>query len=203
MTTPKSWADALVKRLADTMKSSRTASGLTAAELSKRTAVGKPLSRAVISDLETGRKKTLDITELLTIAAALGVPPASLLFPDVTEIVEVLPGKPMVGIDAFGWFIGAGGPVGLVHEYAFTPDGVQTSNVMRIPLELLKIHQALTHEKWSLAQHESSQQLAVLPDVLRDETGEQAAAIRRRIEALEAERDRLFDEYRRRLDDHG
>jgi hypothetical protein len=138
--------------------------------------------------------------ELVGIAAALGVPPLSLVFPDVTAAVEVLPGKPMLGIDAFGWFIGAGGPVGPTHEYAFAPGGVQTSNIMRYPLELLQIHQALMHEKWSLGQHETSQELAVLPDILQDKTGEQAAAIRSRIAALEAERDRLFEAYRKRLE---
>jgi hypothetical protein len=113
--------------------------------------------------------------------------------------VEILPGKTMLGIDAFGWFIGAGGRAGL-GNYAFAPPGISTSNAMRIPLALLNIHEALIDEKWSLAQNEGAQQLASLPDVLTDQTGEQAAAIRKRIEALEAERDRLFDEYRKRLD---
>ncbi|QCH22631.1 hypothetical protein [Mycobacteroides salmoniphilum] len=51
----------------------------------------------MISDLETGRKQTLDISELLSLAAAHCVPPASLLFPDDAS-VEVLPGKSVSGL---------------------------------------------------------------------------------------------------------
>ncbi len=67
--------------------------GLTAAELAELTSVGKPLSRAVISDLETGRKKTLDVVELVTLAEALRCSPLSLLFPNALDDCEELPGK--------------------------------------------------------------------------------------------------------------
>jgi len=97
-----------VRDVAEAVKARRSASGLTAAQLSAKTGVGKPLSRAVVSDLETGRKQTLDISELLTLAAALNVPPLSLLFPNVLVPVEVLPGVEMAGTDALGWFVGNG-----------------------------------------------------------------------------------------------
>ena len=107
MTTWKDWADDLTARVAGAVKSRRTALGLTAADLAARTSVGKPLTRAVISDLETGRKKSLEVTELLTLAAALDIPPMLLLFPDYPDgTVEVIPGEQRTTVDAASWFSG-------------------------------------------------------------------------------------------------
>lgn len=103
----RGWSDALTARVAGAVKARRAALGLTAAELSDRTVVGKPLTRAVISDLETGRKKSLEIVELLTLAAALDIPPVLLLFPGYPDAtVEVVPGSNRMCHDAAGWFAG-------------------------------------------------------------------------------------------------
>src|SRR4051812_25191284 len=93
MTNWKPWATGMVAGVAATVKARRTLLGLTAAELAELTLVGKPLSRAVISDLETGRKKTLDVVELVTLAEALRCSPLSLLFPNALDDYEQLPGK--------------------------------------------------------------------------------------------------------------
>jgi len=107
MTTWRDWSDDLTARVARAVKSRRTALGLTAAELAARTDVGKPLTRAVISDLETGRKKSLEVSELLTLAAALDIPPILLLFPDYPDgTVEVVPGAERKGLDSAGWVSG-------------------------------------------------------------------------------------------------
>lgn len=115
VTTPwREWSEGLTARVAGAVKARRVALGLTAAEVAEKTAVGKPLTRAVISDLETGRKKTLEVSELLTLAAALDIPPILLLFPDYPngeEYLRVLPGEPNHSLGAAEWFSGvAPGP---------------------------------------------------------------------------------------------
>lgn len=108
-TTWRAWSDGLTARVAGAVRARRAALGLTAAELADKTAVGKPLTRAVISDLETGRKKSLEVSELLTLAAALDIPPILLLLPDYPDgDVEVLPNVQRSSSGAFGWFTGGG-----------------------------------------------------------------------------------------------
>lgn len=107
MTTWQEWSDTLTERVAGAVRSRRTVLGLTAAELAERTSVGKPLTRAVISDLETGRKKSLEVSELLTLAAALDIPPILLLFPGYPDgTVEVVPGAERKSIESAGWVSG-------------------------------------------------------------------------------------------------
>ncbi|TWS20631.1 helix-turn-helix transcriptional regulator [Tsukamurella asaccharolytica] len=99
----------LPARVAAAVRVARTKRGLTAAQLSDRTAqFGKTISRAVISDLETGRKKTLDVAELISLSAALDTSPAVLLFGDqlADGEVELLPGLKMTAIAALQWFSG-------------------------------------------------------------------------------------------------
>jgi hypothetical protein len=61
--------------------------------------------------LESGRKRSLDIAELLILAAALGVPPVTLLFPDLPDgDVEVLPGEFVSSIAALLRFTGERDP---------------------------------------------------------------------------------------------
>lgn len=55
----------------------RKINGMTADELSK--ASGNGLTRAVIANIETGRKTSLSVAELFALSVALGVPPTALL----------------------------------------------------------------------------------------------------------------------------
>ncbi|MDV6264660.1 helix-turn-helix domain-containing protein [Rhodococcoides yunnanense] len=82
-----------------------------AAKLADRTVdIGFGISRSVVADLETGRKKSIDVPELLVLAAALGVSPAQLLFPDLPKgRVEVLPELEQESHDALRWFSGEAG----------------------------------------------------------------------------------------------
>src|SRR5436189_2455562 len=78
------------------LRAVRSARGSRSAqEIADETArLGYPLSRSQIANLESGRKRSLDIAELLIIAAALEVPPVTLLYPDLPNgEVEVLPGQ--------------------------------------------------------------------------------------------------------------
>ncbi|ORJ52569.1 hypothetical protein [Mycobacterium simiae] len=89
--------------------------------------LGHPISRAAIANYESGRKKGLDVAELLVLAAALRIPPLAILFPEVPDgPVELLPGVQTTNWDAAAWFSGEGGfpnpeelPAPTSCEYAF------------------------------------------------------------------------------------
>ncbi|MBY3988802.1 helix-turn-helix transcriptional regulator [Rhodococcus fascians] len=109
----QSWAEQLVARVAGEVRRLRGKdhSAMSAAKLADRTVdIGFGISRSVVADLETGRKKSIDVPELLVLAAALGVSPAQLLFPDLPKgRVEVLPGLEQESHDALRWFSGEAG----------------------------------------------------------------------------------------------
>jgi hypothetical protein len=70
-------------------------------------ALGVEMPRAALANLETGRRGSLDVGELLVLAHVLGVPPVFLLFPvghaaDSTPV----PGRTMSTWDALAWFTG-------------------------------------------------------------------------------------------------
>ncbi|MBY6412893.1 helix-turn-helix domain-containing protein [Rhodococcus sp. BP-252] len=109
----QSWAEDVVARIAGEVRRLRGKehSALSAAKLADRTHdIGYGISRSVVADLENGRKKSLDISELLVLAAALGVSPAQLVYPDLPKgNVEVLPGLDQESHDALRWFSGEAG----------------------------------------------------------------------------------------------
>lgn len=109
----QSWAEQIVARVAGEVRRLRGKdhSALSAAKLADRTFdIGFGISRSVVADLETGRKKSIDVPELLVLAAALGVSPAQLVFPDLPRgKVEVLPGLDQESHDALRWFSGEAG----------------------------------------------------------------------------------------------
>jgi transcriptional regulator with XRE-family HTH domain len=109
----QSWAEQIVARVAGEVRRLRGKehSALSAAKLADRTFdIGFGISRSVVADLETGRKKSIDVPELLVLAAALGVSPAQLVFPDLPRgKVEVLPGLDQESHDALQWFSGEAG----------------------------------------------------------------------------------------------
>lgn len=194
----KRWSLELVRHTAAAVKAIRTSKGLTAAELSERTVIGKQISRAVISDLETGRKQTLDISELLTLAAALRVSPLRLLFPNVLEEVEILPGMTMAGTSALDWFVGQGpGPesehFGLL---AFGDDAI------RFATGIAEIERSLVFAQHNLAAAERALEIggagsAPFADGTAAMELENAEHYQRQIKLLELERKNRVAEYER------
>ncbi|MGW4121036.1 helix-turn-helix domain-containing protein [Nocardia sp. NPDC004711] len=81
---------------------------LSAVKLAERTAQFRyPLTKAQVSDLELGRKKTITVPELISLALALGVSPVELLYPALMDgPVEVWPGVTTTSIEAVQWFSG-------------------------------------------------------------------------------------------------
>ncbi|APE35919.1 hypothetical protein BOX37_20440 [Nocardia mangyaensis] len=85
---------------------------LSAAKLAEATEkCGYAMTKAQISDLELGRKKTVTVPELVALGLALGVPPAQLLYPELPDgKVEVWPGVESSSIEALQWFSGETDP---------------------------------------------------------------------------------------------
>ncbi|MGW8374239.1 helix-turn-helix domain-containing protein [Streptomyces sp. ODS28] len=102
------WAERLAATIAGEVFRYRRNQGLSAQALSDRcTERGMPIPRAVISNLENGRRTNVSVAELLVLAAALDVPPAALAFPvGYTETTEALPDAPVPPFEAVRWFAG-------------------------------------------------------------------------------------------------
>lgn len=105
----KKWQKDLAARAGNAVRGRRKALNLTAAGLAKRTAeLGYPVSRVAIGKIENGhREGKFDLAELVVLAAALGIPPVMLIYPDLPHgSVEVLPGLERYATDALEWFVG-------------------------------------------------------------------------------------------------
>lgn len=102
------WVESFHERVARAIKSARGARS--AQWLADRTAeLGYPITRAQIANYESGRKKTLDIPELVVLAAALNTSPVVLIYPGpYLDPVEVVPGRMASEFDAAQWFSGIG-----------------------------------------------------------------------------------------------
>jgi len=106
--TQRSWAEDTTERIAAAVKALR---GKRSAQwLADRTEeLGHPISRTAISNLEVGRKRAVDVPELVVLAKALGVPPLLLLYPEMSAgKVDVLPGHQTSSWAAAQWFAGRG-----------------------------------------------------------------------------------------------
>lgn len=201
-TAASDWLASMSKQIGTAIQKARGPAGLSAVKLAGRTAdLGYPVHRVAISKIESG-ERVITVPELVVLAAALGVPPLALAFPDITADFEVLPGKPVPGFSALGWFIGAGGSVGIGRDYSYAPDGVATSDAMRIPLRLLQIDETLMQQRHSLLQSERPIELGMVDNpALQEDMKRQAEITRQTIKTLENERDRLIEVYRKSIDD--
>jgi transcriptional regulator with XRE-family HTH domain len=81
---------------------------MSAQQLADRTAeLGMPIPRSVLANLESGRRETVSLAEILVLAAALGVSPIELMCPvGFDEKTELLPGRIMDPREAMQWFTG-------------------------------------------------------------------------------------------------
>jgi transcriptional regulator with XRE-family HTH domain len=81
---------------------------MTQQQLADRTAeLGMPIPRSVLANLESGRRETVSVAEVLILAAALNVAPIELICPvGFDKQTEMLPGREMDPLDATRWVTG-------------------------------------------------------------------------------------------------
>lgn len=109
----KRWQVELAGRIGAAVAQWRKKRGLTAVELSEKTAaLGYPVSRIAISKIEQGKRAgKMDLSELLVLARALAVPPVLLMYSDQMDgEVEAIPGQRISSFLALRWFSGEGIP---------------------------------------------------------------------------------------------
>ncbi|MGY1730150.1 helix-turn-helix domain-containing protein [Geodermatophilus sp. SYSU D01045] len=100
------WAKRLTQVIADGIRAAR--GRVSAQKLADRcTELGYPIPRSTISNLESGRKETISVQELLVLARALEIPPLLLLFPlGRVDRVPLLPEVDAPTWPAARWFTG-------------------------------------------------------------------------------------------------
>lgn len=102
------WGPRLVKVIAGQVRYWRDERDISAQTLANRcAALGWPIKRSVLSNLEGGYREVITVPEVLTLAAALEISPLELLVPlGRAESVEVLPGNSVSTADAMRWVVG-------------------------------------------------------------------------------------------------
>lgn len=102
------WPKQLTARVAEQLRRFRKEAGLTVAQVAQRCAEhGLAVPGTTITNLENGRRHSVDLAEFLVLAEVLGVPPVSLLFPlDTNPTLDVLPGRTTSTWNAVAWFTG-------------------------------------------------------------------------------------------------
>jgi len=105
---PNDWGEEQTSRIAQEVHRLRKSQKRSAQWLADRTAeLGYAITRPVISDIETGRRKYVTVTELMVLARALNTTPIALLYPDpCDDEIEMLPGVRTSGPYAPQWFSG-------------------------------------------------------------------------------------------------
>ena len=89
---PRSWT----RVVGAAIRGRRNQLGMSAEDLSEACGRrGLEIQRAVLSNLENGRREGITVHQLVIIAAALHVPPLALLFPSGSELIECWPGQRM------------------------------------------------------------------------------------------------------------
>lgn len=106
---PRDWPTALTVQIVEAIREARKTAGLTAAAVAQGCALRglTGISTQSLKNLESGRKTSITVADLLVLADVLGIPPITLLFPvGSSATVEVLPGKEVSAWDALVWFTG-------------------------------------------------------------------------------------------------
>ncbi|WP_061924251.1 hypothetical protein [Corynebacterium simulans] len=103
----KEWHEEIIANIGKAIDNARE--GKSDRWISERTEkLGNPLSRTAVSEYRRGVRKTISIGDWLVLAAALGVPPVSLLFPELPDgRINLLPATGEVNqLDALMWIAG-------------------------------------------------------------------------------------------------
>ncbi|MDO1482052.1 helix-turn-helix domain-containing protein [Rhodococcus ruber] len=104
----KSWAAAWAKAVGEQIQRVRKGRGITVQRLSQLCSeLRYPIPRSTLTNLETGRKESVVVQEVVVLAQALGVPAVELLFPGLPDgPFEYLPGQTATAWEALEQFTG-------------------------------------------------------------------------------------------------
>lgn len=119
MTHPRRWPTGLTAVTARQVRKYRDAAGLSAQQLADLMAaeIGTTYTRTQVTNLESGRRETITVGEILGFARILGVPPLLLLLPlGDAELVELMPGVTVDPWTAWRWTTGEAGVDALVRS---------------------------------------------------------------------------------------
>lgn len=122
--------------------------------------LGHPVTRAQITNYENGRKASLDVADLIVIAAALGTSPVCLVYPGpYGEQIAHLPGLDVSQLQAAQWFSGDAWVSGVGDDWN---DSTQQLRLSRLLAEVKRArHRALLeHTKAGRQPEERSAELA-------------------------------------------
>jgi transcriptional regulator with XRE-family HTH domain len=102
------WQGRLTAVVAREVRRHRDRRRLSAQQLADRTAeFGMAIPRNVLANLESGRRETITVAEVLVLAAVLGVSPMELICPVGYDAeIEILPGRKMDPLQASRWVDG-------------------------------------------------------------------------------------------------
>lgn len=107
------WATETTHQIGRNIALARKRKGVTAQVLADRcTELGVTMKRTSIANLENGRRDSVTVTDLMVIAAALGVPPVALIYPtkQAGKPIEMVSGTTSTTFDALSWFSGTAAP---------------------------------------------------------------------------------------------
>ena len=129
----EAWSSSWTAGIGERLRAARRAAGLSTQEIADRTAaMGYPMARASIANLETRPREKIYLQDVTVLAAALGVSPVEILYPLEVNIVpsatptpvgvirrgvlkntstQVLPGRTERAPAAVAWFTGGYGRV--------------------------------------------------------------------------------------------
>lgn len=102
------WQERVTRTVAREIRRHRDRHKMSAQQLADRTAeLGMPIPRAVLANLESGRRDVVTVAEVLVLAAALRVAPAELFCPvGFDEEIELLPGRLVDPLSGSKWVNG-------------------------------------------------------------------------------------------------
>lgn len=188
------WAAEQTRRIGDEIK--RLRGKRTGQWLSDRTAeLGQRVSRSTISEIETGRRKSITVTDLILLAAALNTTPVALVYPGpYTRPIKFTPNQEVPEIWAAQWFSGLHRSISHLpfsegYELLQVSDPQEYSENMRPLREGRRVWQ-LSEDKaalWRDLQNQTYKQRHKHPDAPSDEE-------------IRAMRDTLAD-YQRQIDE--
>ncbi len=189
------------------VKREREALGLSAVRLAAKTReLGVPIHRVALGKIEDGDR---DVTaqELLVIAAVLDVSPLRLMFANVLEPVDILPGLKLPGLDALGWFVGTWDLRGPEPSGGLDPNALfGGDSIVGLAVRMAEVENRLRVQRHNLAQSERLLELhsagsVSVVDGMAAHTRKDVEHALSQIELLEAERERLAHLYRRQVQD--